>query len=315
MGQLLQVACRLYKFEPSLTTASQKVSVERRVGREEDMMTSMGWVLMVFTVISTANSYTYNDRYGKTYSHCYDRDALPRDNCRNYRAGADRYRGYQDQYNRPSTSSDRDRYNSDRPRDDSVYDRDDRDGDYYNNLRGKVNVGKGVFREINGRDGELTCEFPRGSHLISNIVWERVGDRGYSSSRSSNLRDYLGRRMEVERIGDFGSILIIRDWDQRDTGIYRCLATRSYESSYSYRSAYGRKETIYMEIDFTPRGRSYGGSRNEYSGYFSSRDDYRSRPNSNRDYGWFRSGVKASEDKIVIEPKGEKIEKESKSQE
>ena len=33
--------------------------------------------------------------------------------------------------------------------------------------------------------------------MISNIVWERVGDRGYSSSRSSNLRDYLGRRMEV----------------------------------------------------------------------------------------------------------------------
>ena len=94
--------------------------------------------------------------------------------------------------------------------------------------------------------------------------------------------------LKVERIGDFGSVLIIRDWDQRDTGIYRCLATRSYESSHSYRSAYGRKETIYMEIDFTPRGRSYGGSRNEYSGYFSSRDDYRSRPYANRDYGWFR---------------------------
>ena len=43
------------------------VSVERRVGRKEDMMTSMGWVLMVsmvLTVISTANSYTYNDRSG-----------------------------------------------------------------------------------------------------------------------------------------------------------------------------------------------------------------------------------------------------------
>ena len=88
----------------------------------------------------------------------------------------------------------------------------DRDGDYYNNLRGKVNVGKGeltlnivqkapslnpgVFREVNGRDAELTCEFPRGSHLISNIVWERVGERN-SYSRSSNLRDSLGRRMEV----------------------------------------------------------------------------------------------------------------------
>ena len=92
----------------------------------------------------------------------------------------------------------------------------DRDGDYYDNLRGKVNVGKGqltlnidpkatsliagVFREINGRDAELTCEFPRGSHLVSNIVWERVGERN-SYTRSSNLRDSLGRRMEVRERG------------------------------------------------------------------------------------------------------------------
>ena len=102
---------------------------------------------------------------------------------------------------------------------------------------------------INGRDAELTCEFPRGSHLISNIVWERVGDRNYYSRsvssmrisfcvfndvvRSSSLRDSLGRRMEVkfyfnkkksivelfllqvERIGDFGSVLIVRDWNER----------------------------------------------------------------------------------------------------
>ena len=73
----------------------------------------------------------------------------------------------------------------------------------------------------------------------------------------------------------------------RDTGIYRCLATRSYDSSYNYRSSYGRKETIYMEIDFIPRGRSYG-SRNEYSGYSSARDDYRDRPYSSRDNVWFR---------------------------
>ena len=92
----------------------------------------------------------------------------------------------------------------------------DRDDDYYNNLRGKVNVGKGelilnilpkaqslipgVFREVNGRDAELTCEFPRGSHLISNIVWERVGERN-SYTRSSNIRDSLGRRMEVREKG------------------------------------------------------------------------------------------------------------------
>ena len=96
----------------------------------------------------------------------------------------------------------------------------DRDGDYYDNLRGKVNVGNGeltlnifpksqsltpgVFREVNGHDAELTCEFPRGSHLVSNIEWERVGDRNYST-RSSNLRDSLGRRMEVrEREESYG---------------------------------------------------------------------------------------------------------------
>merc|ERR1711892_1099523 len=268
------------------------MGVERRVARKEDMMRSMVYDRSGSREKQDSyGTYSY-DRYGyKVYSRCYERDARARDQCRNYRAGSDHNRGYDDRYNRY-----------------------DRDGDYYNDLRGKVNVGKGVFRVMNERDAELTCEFPRGSHLISNIVWDRVGDRNYYS-RSNSLRDSLGRRMEVERIGDFGSVLIIRDWDERDTGIYRCLATRSYSSSYSYRSSYGRKETIYMEIDFTPRGRSYGGSRNEYSGYFYSRDDYRSRPYSNRDYGWFRSGVKASEDKIVIEPKGEKIEKESKSQE
>jgi len=265
------------------------------------MMRSMVWLLsvsmVVLIIISTANSHAYDrswsrdktdsygtysyDRYGeKVYSRCYERDARPRDECRNYRAGSDRYRGNEDRYNRY-----------------------DRDGDYYNNLRGKVNVGKGVFRTINGRDAELTCEFPKGTHLISNIVWEQVGNRNYYS-RSSSLSDYLGRRMEVERIGDFGSVLIIRDWDERDTGIYRCLATRSYSSSYSYSMSYGRKETVYMEIDFNPKERSYR-SRDEYSGYSSSRDD-RYRPS--RDYGyrpsswWRSSAVKASEDTVVVDP-------------
>ena len=129
-----------------------------------------------------------------------------------------------------------------------------------------------------------------GQGLLQQQVQQPQGLPGQEDGggRGVVLKSMIETLLKVERIGDFGSVLIIRDWDQRDTGIYRCLATRSYESSYSYRSAYGREETIYMEIDFTPRGRSYGGSRNEYSGYFSSRDDYRSRPNSNRDYGWFR---------------------------
>ena len=73
---------------------------------------------------------------------------------------------------------------------------------------------KGSFRVINGRDAELICEFPRGQHLISNIVWEKVDNRtptatagrwnsfansflNPGSFRSRSLRDYLGRRMEV----------------------------------------------------------------------------------------------------------------------
>jgi len=298
------------RFLPSLSTASQKVLVERRVARKEDMMTSMGWlvkVFMMFTVISTAYSYydrdqsdaygRYNfDSYGrKRYSYCYDRDANPRDLCLNYRAGADRYSSY-------------DRYN-----------RYDRDGDYYHNLRGKVNVGRGNYREINGRDAELTCEFPRGSHLISNIVWERVGDKDHYNrgvATSSSLRDYLGRRMQVERIGDYGSVLIIRDWDQRDTGIYRCFATRSYDSGYNYRAGYGRKEAIYMEVDFLPRART-SGSRRGYSDYFSSNRDYyyRDRPYNSRDYGWYRSGVKSEGDTIVIDEKAVKTEKDAKTKE
>jgi len=286
------------------------VLVERRVARKEDMMTSMGWlvkVFMMFTVISTAYSYydrdqsdaygRYNfDSYGrKRYSYCYDRDANPRDLCLNYRAGADRYSSY-------------DRYN-----------RYDRDGDYYHNLRGKVNVGRGNYREINGRDAELTCEFPRGSHLISNIVWERVGDKDHYNrgvATSSSLRDYLGRRMQVERIGDYGSVLIIRDWDQRDTGIYRCFATRSYDSGYNYRAGYGRKEAIYMEVDFLPRART-SGSRRGYSDYFSSNRDYyyRDRPYNSRDYGWYRSGVKSEGDTIVIDEKAVKTEKDAKTKE
>ena len=37
----------------------------------------------------------------------------------------------------------------------------------------------------NNRDAELTCEFPRGSHLISNVVWERV-----DGGRSGIYNDY-----------------------------------------------------------------------------------------------------------------------------
>ena len=68
----------------------------------------------------------------------------------------------------------------------------------------------------------LTCDFPRGSNIVSNLVWERVGDRSYGSRRSQNgyrrsssLRDSLGRRMRVRSIGDHGSELVIEDYTER----------------------------------------------------------------------------------------------------
>ena len=49
----------------------------------------------------------------------------------------------------------------------------------------------GTFRILsNGRDAELSCEFPRGSHLISNVVWDRV-DRGRSSYYYNDYRRYV----------------------------------------------------------------------------------------------------------------------------
>ena len=42
---------------------------------------------------------------------------------------------------------------------------------------------EGTYRIMsNGRDVEMTCEFPGGSNLISNVIWERA-DRGYNNYR------------------------------------------------------------------------------------------------------------------------------------
>merc|ERR1719350_2259007 len=177
------------------------------------------------------------------------------------------------------------------------------------NQGASTKIGSGTFR-LRGRDAVLTCDFPRGSNIVSNLVWERVGARGYGYGRSS-LRDWLGRRMRVRSIGDHGSELIIEDYTERDAGIYRCVGTRSYDSygstygsrpsygstygsrsSYGYsRGGYGRTETVYMEVQFDPRD---GG----YSGAFGG-DYYR------------LAAVTASEDKIVPDNNldGEKNEK------
>merc|ERR1712111_60345 len=76
-------------------------------------------------------------------------------------------------------------------------------------------------------------------NLISNVIWERA-DRGYNNFRSyrsyrSDSLDHLRGRMSVRRLGDYGSILTIRDFDSSlDGGVYRCVATRSYRGYSSY---------------------------------------------------------------------------------
>jgi hypothetical protein len=116
------------------------------------------------------------------------------------------------------------------------------------------------------------------------------------SNRYNSLRN--NRKMEVVRIGDYGSNLVIQDFDirrcvrslhnltpPRDTGIYRCLGTRSHDrygsSSSSYRPAYsrsyGRTETVFMEVEFYPDERETGyngGASTGYNGVFSGRDYY-----------------------------------------
>jgi len=240
---------------------------------------------------ASSNSYNRDqtDRYGtyhydrlgyRVYSRCQDSYSKPRDQCRDYRGRGDYGYG----------SSSYDSYNS-----------------RYGYGERKVNVGRGTFRIMTGRrDAELTCEFPRGSHLVSNIVWERVRDNNYGSSRYNSLRGYLGRRMEVERIGDHGSALIIRDFEDRDSGIYRCVGTRSYDdygSSYSssygssngrynsYGRGSGRTESVYMEVEFYPES--------GYSGAFNGRDYYPSSSGYRPSYGYRTAGVTSSEDTIV----------------
>jgi len=224
------------------------------------MLMTVSMVLLSTLTTVYTHAYDRKDMYGvysldrsgsKVYSQCYERDALPRDQCRDYRAR----HNYIDRQDYGGT------FNS--------YDR--------NDIRDKLCVGKGYYRIVNGVDAELICEFPRGSHFTSNIVWEKHGARNYQS-RSNSLRDSLGRRMEVESIGNFGSALIIRDWTQRDTGTYFCVATRS-SSSNRYNPSYRDMENIYIEVDFTPQNRDYTeyrpSSSNRYDDYRPAYDQYR----------------------------------------
>jgi len=205
--------------------------------------------------------YYYNSYGQKRYSRCYERYALTSNDC--LRGSSYRNYDYRDSY---------DRYNR--------YDRYGDTGRYDD----KVNIGRGTFRIINGgRDAELSCEFPAGSHIISNIIWER-GDRARSYNRY-NYRDnslgYLDSRMRVRSIGDFGSVLTIRNFDERaDAGVYHCVATRTYGNTYTYNR--NGRETVYMDIDFYPRDRYNSGSGyysgRDYDGYFSNYDRYYNRP-------------------------------------
>jgi len=214
----------------------------------------------------------YYDRRGyKVYTWCRDSYAYTSTDCRGRDSGRDSYyNSYDDRY--------RNDYNDGYGRDNS-----------YSNDRNKVSVGQGTFRLINGgRDAELTCEFPLGSHLISNIVWTRVsgGRDNYYRERNSGLRDYFGRRMQVEQRSNHETTLVLEDYQRGDEGIYRCEASRSY-NSYHGRGRYG-DEKIYMEIDFRPRNGGYGNYQ----------DDYYSR---NRNYRY--SGLKTEKDTVVKDEK------------
>lgn len=263
-------------------------------------MAGYGNVLLLLTALAAAcrsvgaASDTYGrydyDRYGyKVYTYCYDRLSRIQDDCRQYSGyGRDNY--YDSPTPRPSggSSSAVDQSAGTPYRD-----------DYYYNGRGRsdVNIGRGRFA-LFGRDAELTCEFPLGSQIISNIIWEKEGDR-YNS-----IEDLLGRRMEVRRIGTYGSVLRIKDWDERDNGVYRCVASRSYNTY----SRYGDKETVYMEVDFYPRERSgvYSSYRN-YDDYFSGGGGVGSSY-----YPYYRTAAAtAEEDNAVTDEKNE--EKTTKS--
>jgi len=243
-------------------------------------------LLILVTTISdpvqSLSSYDRSDSYGvyyytsygdKRYTRCYGRYARTYEDCRSSSYG--RYNNYNDRYD---------------------YDRYSGRSDYYED---RVNLGRGSYRLLNnGRDVEMTCEFPSGSHLISNIVWERA-DQGrdyytYNSYRSNTL-GYLGGRMSVRSYGADGSILTIRDFDtSRDAGRYRCLATRTYRGYSSYSS--GNRETVYMEVDFNPRYGD-GGYGRDYNSYFNRYDNYN---RYNRPYYGY-SYSKTSEDNAVID--------------
>ena len=86
-----------------------------------------------------------------------------------------------------------------------------------------------------------------------------------------------------------------------DAGVYRCVATRSYRG---YNSYSGRRETVYMEVDFNPRYNNgynninYGRGR-DYDTYFNNRyDRYDPYNGYNRPYYQY---AKTTEDKAVID--------------
>ena len=180
------------------------------------MLSQVLFFLFVFTLKTTFSQRERSDAYGdyyydrlgyKVYSWCRDSYASTNNDCRssNYYYGRNRQNDYYDRY----------------PRNNYGYD------------RNMVNVGEGTFRLINGgRDAELTCDFPLGSHIISNIVWTRVSgsESPYYTDRYNSLRDSLGRRMRISQRTNHETSLILQDYERRDEGIYRCEATRSYDS-------------------------------------------------------------------------------------
>ncbi|XP_037093000.1 uncharacterized protein LOC119113034 [Pollicipes pollicipes] len=129
-------------------------------------------------------------------------------------------------------------------------------------------VGKGYYNLVSGRHAELVCDFLRDGGVrdpLSNIVWVKVYD-DYRGGRSYDHYDHYGgygrsrrnyddwysddRYYASTRVYTQGSksTLYIRDYRASDFGRYRCLAT--LRTPYGYGA-----ETVYMDVDFSPRGR------------------------------------------------------------
>jgi len=223
-------------------------------------MKPITWWFTVSVLVTNAFCLEYDsygryfyDRYGnREYTSCFDYSARTVDACR--------LRTYSnDPYDRSYSSYDNNYRTIDR-----YAESDDQDGIY---------LGKGEF-QVYGRDVEMVCEFPYSTNIVSAITWQKLQqDYGYSAvKRWNEVYDY-NNRMQVTSDDVNKSKLLIRDWDQRDEGVYRCVGSRA-GSNYRY------KESVYMEVEFSPDQSGSSGYRqyNTFDDVFEGRVVNPSRP-------------------------------------